>query len=103
MTLNSSKLIIPSPSWSTPAIIFRHSPTVHSSPKLPNTFCNSSAVIDPFLSTSKTKNASFKFSNNSFESTSFVFNSMNSFKSINPSPSASTCMIIFSNSSGVGW
>lgn len=103
ITLNSSKLIMPSPLTSTPAIIFRHSAIEHSSPKLSKTLCNSSAEIDPFLSISKTENASFRFSNTSAESISFVFNSTNSCKFMNPSPSASTSLIMFFNSSSLGW
>ncbi|KAK7841739.1 hypothetical protein CFP56_015009 [Quercus suber] len=96
MTLNSSKLINPSPFLSTPLIIFLHSAREQSSPKLLITFCNSSADMTPFPSMS--------FSMASSESTPLVFSSTNSFRSINPSPSASTSTIIFSSSSSVaGW
>ncbi|KAK3043097.1 hypothetical protein RJ639_001212 [Escallonia herrerae] len=104
MTLNSSKLIIPSPSQSTPLIIFLHSAIEHSSPRLPRTFCSSSAEIDPFLSMSKTENASLRFSSTSSESMSLVLSSMNSSRSMKPSPSASTSRTMASSSSGVaGW
>ncbi|KAB2624163.1 calcium-binding protein CML25 [Pyrus ussuriensis x Pyrus communis] len=88
MTLNSSKLIIPSPSLSTPPIIFRHSSIEHSSPKLRSTSYNSSAEIDPFPSMSA-----------SAESTPLVLSSTNSLKLMKPSPSESTSEIMLLSSS----
>lgn len=101
MTLNSSKSIIPSPSRSTPLIIFRHSSMVQSSPRLRITFWSSSAEMEPFLSMSKTEKASLRLRKTSSESTSLVLSSMNSWRSMNPSPSASTSLIMSLSSSSV--
>ncbi|KAG9142269.1 hypothetical protein Leryth_007697 [Lithospermum erythrorhizon] len=101
ITLNSSKHIIPSPLVSTPLIIFLHSANEQSSPRLLKTFCNSSAEMEPFLSMSKTENASLRLANISLESMSLVFNSMNSLRLMHPSPSPSTSLIITASSSVV--
>ncbi|KAB2620067.1 calcium-binding protein CML25 [Pyrus ussuriensis x Pyrus communis] len=92
MTLNSSKLIIPSPSLSTPPIIFRHSSIEHSSPKLRRTLYNSSTEIEPFPSMSA-----------SAGSIPLVLSSANSLKLMKPSPSESTSEIMpLSSSSEAG-
>ena len=101
---NSSKLIMPSPLPSTPAIIFRHSSMEHASPRLAITILSSSAVMEPLPSRSKMEKASFRFSKTSSGSTSLVFNSVNSSKLMWPSPSESTSRIsFFSSSSVAGW
>ena len=92
---------MPSPSLSTPLIIFRHSSMEHSSPRLAITLCNSSTVMEPLPSMSKTENASFRFSRTSLGSMSFVLSSMNSSRLMYPSPSASTSRIMLSSSSSL--
>jgi len=101
---NSSKLIMPSPLPSTPAIIFWHSSMEQASPRLAMTMLSSWAVINPLPSTSKMEKASFRFSKTSSGSTPLVFNSKNSPKLMWPSPLASTSWIILLTSSSVaGW
>ncbi|GFP91430.1 probable calcium-binding protein cml18, partial [Phtheirospermum japonicum] len=99
--LNSSKLTQPSPSTSTELIIRRQSLIEHFSPSPLITECSSLAEILPFLSWSYRSNASF----NSLllSPPPPQWKAMNSFKSMNPSPSLSSSDIMRATSpAGVG-
>ena len=84
-------------------IISSTSSSVSFSPKLVITWRNSAALMNPFPSLSKTRNASLISSS---ESVSFILRAIivrNSGKSMVPLPSASTSLIISWSSASVGF